>query len=41
MAEPSLSGRVADAMAAGVRFVTSNRESEGLALPLTVTENLF
>ena len=36
-----LSGRVADAMAAGIRFVTSNRESEGLALPLTVTENLF
>jgi ribose transport system ATP-binding protein len=36
-----LSGQVADAMAAGVRFVTSNRESEGLALPLTVTENLF
>ena len=34
-------GRVADAMAAGVSFVTSNRESEGLALPLTVTENLF
>jgi ribose transport system ATP-binding protein len=28
-------------MAAGIRFVTSNRESEGLALPLTVTENLF
>jgi ribose transport system ATP-binding protein len=36
-----LSGRVADAMSAGIRFVTSNRESEGLALPLTVTENLF
>ncbi len=36
-----LSGRVADAIAAGIRFVTSNRETEGLALPLTVTENLF
>jgi len=36
-----LSGRVADAMAAGIRFVTSNRESEGLALQLSVTENLF
>jgi ribose transport system ATP-binding protein len=36
-----LSGQVADAMAAGIRFVTSNRESEGLALPLTVIENLF
>jgi len=36
-----LSGRVTDAMAAGIRFVTSNRESEGLALLLTVTENLF
>jgi ribose transport system ATP-binding protein len=36
-----MSGRVTDAMAAGIRFVTSNRESEGLALPLTVTENLF
>src|ERR1700730_3637607 len=35
-----LSGRVTDAMASGIRFVTSNRESEGLALPLTVTENL-
>jgi len=28
-------------MSAGGRFVTSNRETEGLALPLTVTENLF
>jgi ribose transport system ATP-binding protein len=36
-----LSGRVADAMAAGIRFVTSNRETEGLALLLSVTENLF
>jgi ribose transport system ATP-binding protein len=36
-----LSGRVRHAMAAGVRFVTSNRELEGLALPLSVTENLF
>jgi ribose transport system ATP-binding protein len=36
-----LSGRVADAMAAGIRFVTSNRETEGLALGMTVTENIF
>jgi ribose transport system ATP-binding protein len=36
-----LSGQVAHSMASGVRFVTSNRESEGLALPLTITENLF
>jgi ribose transport system ATP-binding protein len=28
-------------MADGIRFVTSNRESEGLALSMTVTENLF
>jgi ribose transport system ATP-binding protein len=29
------------AIAAGIRFVTSNREAEGVALPLNVTENLF
>jgi ribose transport system ATP-binding protein len=29
------------AIEAGVRFVTSNREAEGLALQLTVAENLF
>jgi ribose transport system ATP-binding protein len=36
-----LSGHPADTMADGIRFVTSNRESEGLALSMTVTENLF
>jgi ribose transport system ATP-binding protein len=36
----TLSGPSA-AIEAGIRFVTSNREAEGLALPLTVTENLF
>jgi ribose transport system ATP-binding protein len=35
------SGRKIDAIAAGIRFVTSNRESEGLALTMTVAENLF
>lgn len=36
-----LSGRASDAIGRGVGFVTSNRESEGLAPSLTVTENLF
>jgi ribose transport system ATP-binding protein len=30
-----------DAIRAGIRFVTSNREAEGLAVGLSVTENLF
>jgi ribose transport system ATP-binding protein len=30
-----------DAIRAGIRFVTSNRESEGLAVGLSVAENLF
>jgi ribose transport system ATP-binding protein len=37
----SLAGGEPDAIAAGIRFVTSNRESEGLAQSLTVAENLF
>jgi ribose transport system ATP-binding protein len=36
-----LTGHASDTMAAGIRFVTSNRESEGLALSMNVTENLF
>jgi ribose transport system ATP-binding protein len=36
-----LSGREPAACAAGIRFVTSNRESEGLGPTLTVAENLF
>jgi ribose transport system ATP-binding protein len=37
----SLAASEANAIAAGIRFVTSNRESEGLATSLTVGENLF
>jgi ribose transport system ATP-binding protein len=36
-----LSGREPAATEAGIRFVTSNRESEGLGPELTVAENLF
>jgi ribose transport system ATP-binding protein len=36
-----LAGGEPDAVAAGIRFVTSNRESEGLGPSLSVAENLF
>jgi ribose transport system ATP-binding protein len=39
--EPLASSTPADAIRAGVAFVTSNRQEEGLAMALTVRENLF
>jgi ribose transport system ATP-binding protein len=39
--EPFVPRSVARAVEHGIGFVTSNRADEGLAMPLTVTENLF
>jgi ribose transport system ATP-binding protein len=39
--EPFVPRSVAGAVEHGIGFVTSNRADEGLAMPLTVTENLF
>ncbi len=39
--EPFVPATVYTAVQRGVGFITSNRADEGLAMPLTVTENLF